>query len=95
MLYIRTHASERLAYFNVGAADEGVTVRFIAEQAVAAASPGASILYGSGNKGWVGDVPRFSYSVAKLQGLGWRPRLDSAQAVHKAVEQIAAQVSRK
>jgi UDP-glucose 4-epimerase len=92
MLSIRARASEKLACFNVGPADEGVTVRFIAEQAVATASPGASIRYGGGNKGWVGDVPRFAYSVAKLQALGWRPRLDSAQAVRKAVEQIAAQV---
>jgi len=93
MLFIRANTAERLACFNVGAADEGVTVRFIAEQAVAAASPGASIQYGRGNKGWVGDVPKFAYSVAKLKALGWRPRLDSAQAVRKAVKQIAAQVS--
>jgi UDP-glucose 4-epimerase len=92
MLFIRENAPERLACFNVGAADEGVTVRFIAECAVAAASPGAAIHYGLGNKGWVGDVPRFRYSVAKLHGLGWRPKLDSAQAVRKAVEQIAAQL---
>jgi UDP-glucose 4-epimerase len=95
MLFIRTRAPEKLAFFNVGAADEGVTVRFIAEQAVAAASPGASIRYGSGNKGWVGDVPKFKYSVAKLQTLGWQPRLNSAQAVGRAVEQIASQVPEK
>jgi UDP-glucose 4-epimerase len=93
MLFIRQSAAERLACFNVGAADEGVTVRFIAEQAVQAVSPAASIHYGRGNKGWVGDVPRFTYSVAKLHTLGWRPRLDSAQAVRKAVEQIAAQLA--
>lgn len=93
MLYIREHAAERLACFNVSAADQGVTVRFIAEQVVKAVSPGATIHYGRGNKGWVGDVPKFAYSVAKLEALGWRPRLDSAQAVRKAVEQIAAQMS--
>jgi UDP-glucose 4-epimerase len=92
MLFIRAGAAERLACFNVGAADEGVTVRFIAEQVVETMAPGASIHYGRGNKGWVGDVPKFAYSVAKLEALGWRPRLGSAEAVRKAVEQIAAQV---
>lgn len=92
MLFIRANARDKLAYFNIAAADEGVTVRFIAEQVVDTVSPGASIHYGRGNKGWVGDVPQFAYSVAKLEALGWRPRLDSAEAVRTAVKQIAAQM---
>ena len=62
-----------------------------AEQVVARVSPGATIRYGSGNKGWVGDVPRFRYSVAKLQALGWTPQLGSEAAVKLAIEQIALQ----
>jgi UDP-glucose 4-epimerase len=92
MLHIHAAAAERLACFNIAAADEGVTVRFIAELVVETVAPGASIRYGRGNKGWVGDVPQFAYSVAKLEALGWRPKLDSVQAVRKAVRQIASQV---
>ncbi|MGA8005143.1 MAG: NAD-dependent epimerase/dehydratase family protein, partial [Burkholderiales bacterium] len=91
MLFIRARAPERLACYHIGAEDEGVTVRFIAEQVVAAVAPAARITYGHGNRGWVGDVPRFAYSVAKLTKLGWRPKLGSAQAVRKAVAQVAAQ----
>lgn len=91
MLFIRNNAKDKVSVFNVGADDEGVTVRFIAEETVRAAAPGAHIAYGEGNKGWVGDVPRFIYSVDKLKQLGWRPKLGSAEAVRKAVAQIVAQ----
>jgi hypothetical protein len=64
---------------------------FIAEQVVNLISPGASISYGIGNKGWVGDVPKFSYSVEKLRKLGWAPRLGSDQAIALAAKQIAFQ----
>lgn len=95
MLFIRDKSTEKVALFNIGAGDDGVTVRFIAEETVGACSPGASITYGEGNKGWVGDVPRFVYSVAKLQGLGWKPTLGSAEAVRKAVRQIVVQEAAK
>lgn len=95
MLFARKHAPDKLNYYNIGADDEGVSVRFIAESVVARVAPGAGISYGRGNKGWVGDVPKFSYSIAKLSTLGWRPRLGSAQAIRKAVEQVAQQESGK
>ncbi len=91
MLFIRDHAPEQLAYYNIGADDDGVTVRFMAEQVVSAASPGAKITYGQSNKGWVGDVPRFTYSIDKLRALGWSPKLGSAVAVTQAINQIIEQ----
>ena len=91
MLYVREHAPEKLGYFNVGPQDDGVTVRFIAETVVARVSPAAIIAYGQGNKGWVGDVPKFSYSTAKLTNLGWKPSMGSEAAIRKAVDQVAQQ----
>jgi len=70
----------------------GITVHDIAEQVVEAVAPSASITYGHGSKGWVGDVPKFSYSVEKLHQLGWQPRMDSVEAVRFAVRQIADQM---
>lgn len=93
MLFIRAKAGEKVALFNIGAGDEGVTVKFIAEETVRACYPGASIAYGEGNRGWVGDVPRFVYSVEKLERLGWKPKLGSVEAVRKAMRQIVAQVT--
>lgn len=93
MLFVRERAREKVNYYNIGAEDEGVTVRYIAERVVERMAPGARIAFGYGNKGWVGDVPRFAYSTAKLSSLGWRPHLGSAQAICKAVDQIAEQES--
>lgn len=93
MLTIQKHAHDPINYFNIGAGDEGIYVRDIAQMVVQAVSPGAIIQYGEGDKGWVGDVPRFIYSVEKLKKLGWTPTLSSQQAVRLAIEQILAQQS--
>jgi UDP-glucose 4-epimerase len=95
MLFIRKHACDKLNCFNVGADDEGVTVRFIAEAVVRRVAPGARITFGQGDIGWVGDVPRFRYSIARLANLGWRPKQSSAQAICKAVDQVADQERRR
>jgi UDP-glucose 4-epimerase len=92
MLFITDHAEEPLNFFNIGTADSVTTVRYIAEAVVKQQSPGAKIHYGGGHKGWVGDVPKFSYSIEKLKKLGWSPRLTSDQAVDKAVSETVAEV---
>lgn len=80
-------AEERINCYNVGPDDEGVTVREIAELVVTKAAPGAKISYGEGNRGWIGDVPRFRYSIEKLKAIQWKPDFASShQAISKAVE---------
>ncbi|MGQ2990957.1 MAG: NAD-dependent epimerase/dehydratase family protein [Brevundimonas sp.] len=90
MLHIRTLEGARQV-FNIGPADDGVTVRFIAETVRDRVSPGAEIAFGEGNRGWVGDVPRFRYSIDRLAATGWRAALPSQAAVTRAVEEIIAQ----
>jgi UDP-glucose 4-epimerase len=91
MLFIRNNSKENIAYFNIGADDEGASVKYIAEEVVKVVSPGAKVTYGVGNKGWVGDVPKFSYSINKLLSLGWKPRFSSLESVKKAILQIASE----
>lgn len=91
MLFIREQAGDRLNYFNIGTDDAGISVRRIAEHVVAKVAPAAQLSFGTENRGWVGDVPRFRYSIAKLENLGWRPRLSSEEAIVRAIEQIARQ----
>lgn len=81
---------EAFAFYNIGPTDDGVTVRFIAETVRDAFRPEAAIRFGEGNRGWVGDVPKFCYSVDKLLATGWRPNLGSNEAVIKAVSEIIA-----
>lgn len=76
---------------NIGPTDVGVTVRWIAEQVVARVRPGARIEFGSGQRGWVGDVPKFSYSTRRIESYGWQPALGSEQAVRRAIDEIARQ----
>jgi UDP-glucose 4-epimerase len=76
---------------NIGPVDEGVTVRFIAESVIERVSRNARVYFGTGNKGWVGDVPKFQYSVERLRQTGWAPKRNSAAAVRQAIDEIARQ----
>jgi UDP-glucose 4-epimerase len=87
MIHIHLRSSNRLNYFNIAPATGASTVRFIAEAVVRAAAPGARIRYSGGARGWVGDVPRFRYSIEKLQALGWSPKLTSNEAVERAIRE--------
>ena len=89
MIFIRKNSNEKLNFYNIGADDNGASVRFIAEEVVRSFAPNATIKYGDDNKGWVGDVPRFKYSIEKLKKLGWTPKLNSTQSLQKAIRQIA------
>ena len=92
MMHIRScNDVPKIFPVNIGPVDDGVTVRFIAESVKQRISPAARINYGIGNKGWMGDVPRFNYSVDRLLHTGWSPSRNSADAVQLAIEQIACQ----
>jgi UDP-glucose 4-epimerase len=91
LLFIAARASERFNVFNIAPDDDGVTVRFIAETVRDIVAPRAEIRFGTGERGWVGDVPKFRYATGRLEGLGWRPKLSSAEAVRQAAREIAAQ----
>lgn len=91
MIYIWQNARDRLNYFNIAPPDTATTVRQMAEETVRQVAPGALIRYTGGDRGWVGDVPKFQYSIAKLQKLGWSPRLTSTEAVNRAIREVSAE----
>jgi UDP-glucose 4-epimerase len=91
MLAVRERAREKVCAINIGPIDDGITVSQIATDVVRAVSPGAATCFGTGNRGWVGDVPRFRYSVEKLLGFGWRPTHGSLDAVRLAIAEVARQ----
>jgi UDP-glucose 4-epimerase len=95
MLTVRAKAEgKRRNVVNVGPIDQGVTVRWIAEQVTQRISPSAGIEFGLGDRGWVGDVPKFRYSIDKMRSYGWTPQLDSAGAILRAIDEIAIQLGR-
>jgi len=90
MLHIADLPGKYLVY-NIGPLDDGITVQEIAELVRNYVAPQAEIHYGTEPRGWVGDVPRFYYSVQKLAETGWSPRLGSHAAVKRSVIEIADQ----
>ena len=91
MLFINNNTDNGMNYYNIGAMDDGVFVKQIAEEAAKVVSPDAKINYQKADRGWVGDVPRFYYSVNKLKDLGWSPKMSSLEAIQRAVGEIASQ----
>ncbi len=91
MLFINSNTDNGMNYYNIGAMDDGVFVKQIAEETTKVISPDAKINYQKTDRGWVGDVPRFYYSVDKLKDLGWSPKMSSLEAVQRAVGEIALQ----
>jgi UDP-glucose 4-epimerase len=91
MIFINTNTGNGMNFYNIGAMDDGVTVKQIAEETRNQVSPKARIKYQDSDRGWVGDVPRFYYSVAKLCDLGWSPKMTSLEAIQMAVSEIALQ----
>ena len=82
---------EKVEIFNVGSEDQ-ITVKEIAD--IVCEKMGLSnvqyIFTGGvdGGRGWKGDVKFMLLNINKLKKLGWKPKLNSRQAVEKAVEEI-------
>ena len=89
MRFILQNAAARRNVFNIGPEGPGSRVSFVAETMIARMAPGTPIAYAGGDRGWVGDVPRFAYSTEKLARLGWRPKLSSDDAVRRAADELA------
>jgi UDP-glucose 4-epimerase len=92
MLIVHERGSDALNYFNIGPADEGTTVLNIAQAVLREASPLTPLRFTGGNRGWIGDVPKFRYSIEKIKRLGWQPKLTSTQAIDRAVVEICRQL---
>lgn len=91
MIFINKSTGNGMNFYNIGAMDDGVFVKQIAEETRNKVSPSATIKYQSSDRGWVGDVPRFFYSVDKLSALGWSPKMSSLEAIQRAVSEITSQ----
>ena len=75
--------------FNLGPNNDYVTVQWIAEQTVNIVSKSANIIYGEHDRGWLGDVPRFTYDTRKSNLAGWQPKLNSKESILKAIKEIS------
>ena len=87
ILLIRNATNDQINYFNLGV-ESRTTVKEMAEMVIEEMGLNAEIKYTGGNKGWIGDVPAFSYSLDKIHSLGWNPKVSSNEAVRKSIRYI-------
>lgn len=87
ILFVWKNTNEKLNFFNLGV-DSRTQVREIAEMVIEEMKLPAKIHYTGGDRGWVGDVPQFSYSLNKIHSLGWRAKFTSNDAIRKSIQYI-------
>ena len=72
--------------YNISVESEGTTVTHIAEIVVDVLGlKDVTFKYTGGDRGWKGDVPRFSYDISKVLSTGWKPKHTSDEAVRQTV----------
>src|SRR3990172_987372 len=75
MVYVWQNANEDFNYFNLGSKST-IKVSMIVEILLEELNlkGRTQTKYTGGDRGWVGDVPRFKYSLSKVNKLGWSAR---------------------
>lgn len=77
--------------YNISVEGAGTTVTRIAEIVVDVMGLSDVVFkYTGGDRGWKGDVPKFSYDISKILATGWKPRYTSDEAVRQTVEDAVA-----
>ena len=73
--------------YNISVMSPGTTVTHIAEIVVEELKlKDVRFIYTGGDRGWKGDVPRFSYDISKVLSTGWKPKHSSDEAVRQTVK---------
>jgi len=87
IIFVYNNSDDQINYYNLGV-EEPTKVVKIAEMVIAAMGLNTTITFTGGDRGWVGDVPRFIYNLDKIHKLGWKSKYSSDDAVKLAINQI-------
>ncbi|CAG0941676.1 UDP-glucose 4-epimerase [Candidatus Brocadiaceae bacterium] len=89
IVYVWQKAKNNYNYFNLGSRST-IKVSKIAEILLEELNlkGKTNIKYAGGDRGWVGDVPRFKYSLNKINKLGWKAHSNSEQAIRLTVKNL-------
>ncbi len=80
------NSSDKINYFNLGV-NSATTVSDIARIVTEEMHlDNVTFKYTGGNRGWVGDVPKFDYDTSKINKLGWKALRTSDEAMRLAVQ---------
>ena len=73
--------------YNISVESQGTTVTNIAKIVVEVLGlSDVKFKYTGGDRGWKGDVPRFTYDISKVLATGWKPKHTSDEAVRQTVK---------
>jgi UDP-glucose 4-epimerase len=90
ILLVWRSTAEQLNIYNVGAITRS-RVCDIARIVIEEGPGDAEIVYTGGDRGWIGDVPKFAYDISAIEALGWTPSMTSDDAVRFAARLIWAE----
>ena len=89
IIYVWQNSEDGYNYYNLGS---NSTVRVSKIVEILLEELGllgqTEIKYTGGDRGWIGDVPRFKYSMVKVNKLGWQARMSSEQALRLAARNL-------
>jgi UDP-glucose 4-epimerase len=95
MLLGLERSSEQVAIFNVGSEDQ-VDVKTIAQiviEEMGLKTVRLTFTGGvDGGRGWKGDVKNMLLDITRLKTLGWKPKLNSKQAIREAAKSLIRDV---
>jgi UDP-glucose 4-epimerase len=95
MMFGHEHARELVNLYNLAVPD-GTSVNEIARWTIEemGLDPNrVKLEYTGGSRGWPGDVPQVRLDTRRMEALGWRPKMSSAQAVQRTIRETVAQMS--
>ncbi len=90
VLVAHRRSTKPVEVFNVATGDY-ITVREIAELACECLGLGAGktrLSFGTGNRGWKGDVPVVRLATHRMRSLGWRCRRDTREALKASLVEM-------
>jgi len=88
ILYGFQHSDAQVNVFNLGNSDVA-SVTTIAQMLIEGMELiNVRLKCTGGERGWPGDVPQVRLDTSRMEKLGWKPKYNSGEAVHKAIEEI-------
>jgi UDP-glucose 4-epimerase len=91
MVHGFVHSNNAFNLFNIGSQDS-ITVDEIAQIVSKTMDVHPRFSYTGGDRGWLGDVPKFRLDITKIKNLGWNPKYGSRDAVEKTAKILAGRL---